>query len=358
MSRYSRVMSCAVGSTWCSGGRRRAQARPSASSTRNVRLDRPPATRVKVSGGRSSGSRAAIHSVTCCSLMPSGAPDTGPDANRWAAGPPDATGPAGTPPAGLRDASRTDGTSPAQPLASDARWTSPTRHSKTRSWPAAPRCRSWSTCGRPGAGRARRSGRCSRRRSPTPTAPSRSPRSTSTRTPGSPRPSRSSRSRPSSRSATARSWTSSSAPSPRRRWRRSSSASRRPRARPTTSWPPATRRRCASALELEPDHAGAIEALARLLIDRGDAAEALALLAAHARDRGDPAPGRRGPPPRGRRRRLRDRRRRDAQKLDELLERVRDDDAARQEFVDLLEAMGANDPRTNEYRRALAARLF
>ena len=37
---------------------------------------------------------------------------------------------------------------------------------------------------------------------------------------------------------------------------------------------------------------------------------------------------------------------------------MRDDDAARQEFVDLLEAMGADDPRTNEYRRALAARLF
>jgi putative thioredoxin len=40
------------------------------------------------------------------------------------------------------------------------------------------------------------------------------------------------------------------------------------------------------------------------------------------------------------------------------LDRVRDDDDARQEFVDLLETMGAGDPRTNEYRRALAARLF
>ncbi len=45
-------------------------------------------------------------------------------------------------------------------------------------------------------------------------------------------------------------------------------------------------------------------------------------------------------------------------KLDELLERVRDDDAARQEFVDLLATMGADNPRTNEYRRALSARLF
>ncbi|HSZ37254.1 MAG TPA: thioredoxin [Acidimicrobiales bacterium] len=112
------------------------------------------------------------------------------------------------------------------------------------------------------------------------------------------------------------------------------------------------------ALELAPDHAGGIEALARLLIDRGDAAEALAilgripetdatrLLAADARlleagvDVSDTG--------------------RDeiAGKLDGLLEKVRDDDAARQEFVDLLEALGPSDPRTNEYRRALAARLF
>jgi putative thioredoxin len=113
------------------------------------------------------------------------------------------------------------------------------------------------------------------------------------------------------------------------------------------------------ALELEPDHAGAIEALARLLVDRNEAAEALALmervpeteatraLAAEARlreagvdvsgtDGGEGIEG----------------------KLDELLERVRDDDAARQEFVDLLETMGPDDPRTSEYRRALAARLF
>ena len=112
------------------------------------------------------------------------------------------------------------------------------------------------------------------------------------------------------------------------------------------------------ALELEPGHVGAIEAMARLLIDRGDASEALTLLqrvpeteatrtlAAQARLReagvdvtetdGDEIEG----------------------KLNELLERVRDDDAARQEYVDLLEAMGADDPRTSEYRRALAARLF
>ncbi len=112
------------------------------------------------------------------------------------------------------------------------------------------------------------------------------------------------------------------------------------------------------ALELEPDHAGATEALARILVDRGDAAEALALLqrlpetesgralAAEARllEAGVDVSGSGREEIEG--------------KLNELLERVRDDDAARQEFVDLLETLGAEDPRTNEYRRALAARLF
>jgi putative thioredoxin len=112
------------------------------------------------------------------------------------------------------------------------------------------------------------------------------------------------------------------------------------------------------ALELEPGHVAATEALARILIDKGDGADALAALqripetdaarslAAEARlllagvdvaAEGNDAL---------------------AAKLDGLLERVRDDDAARQEFVDLLETMGADNPRTNDYRRALSARLF
>jgi putative thioredoxin len=112
------------------------------------------------------------------------------------------------------------------------------------------------------------------------------------------------------------------------------------------------------ALELSPGHVPASEALARLLIDRGEGAEALAVLgripeteegrslAAEARlllagvdisDNGVDGV---------------------EAKLDELLDRVREDDAARQEFVDLLETMGADNPRTSEYRRALAARLY
>ena len=98
--------------------------------------------------------------------------------------------------------------------------------------------------------------------------------------------------------------------------------------------------------------------MARILIDRGDGADALALLAripesdagrslaAEARliEAGVDVsgPGLDGV----------------EAKLAELLPRVRDDDAARQEYVDLLETMGADDPRTSEHRRALAARLF
>ncbi len=45
-------------------------------------------------------------------------------------------------------------------------------------------------------------------------------------------------------------------------------------------------------------------------------------------------------------------------KLDALLERVKDDEAARQEFLDLLEVLGPTDPRTMKYRRAMTSRLF
>jgi len=45
-------------------------------------------------------------------------------------------------------------------------------------------------------------------------------------------------------------------------------------------------------------------------------------------------------------------------RLDELLERVKDDDEARQQFVDLLEVLGADDPRTATYRKRLTARLY
>ena len=45
-------------------------------------------------------------------------------------------------------------------------------------------------------------------------------------------------------------------------------------------------------------------------------------------------------------------------RLDGLLDRVKGDDEARQEFLDILELLGPDDPRTAQYRKALTARLF
>jgi putative thioredoxin len=122
------------------------------------------------------------------------------------------------------------------------------------------------------------------------------------------------------------------------------------------------------ALELDPGHEAAVLGLAELLVERGEGEEALALLGrvpespegrrvaalarvghpdGHAAARGigtgDNIGDGIGENLEGR--------------LDGLLERVKDDEAARQEFVDLLELLGPDDPRTGQYRRALASRL-
>lgn len=114
------------------------------------------------------------------------------------------------------------------------------------------------------------------------------------------------------------------------------------------------------ALELEPANQKAVLALASLLVAGDNAGEsrreeALALLARlpeSAETRHLAAQARLGSEARG----IAD----DGveAKLDELLERVNGDDAARQEFVDLLEVLGPDDPRTATYRKALTARLF
>jgi putative thioredoxin len=109
------------------------------------------------------------------------------------------------------------------------------------------------------------------------------------------------------------------------------------------------------ALEIQPDHEGAIAALASMLIARGESDEAIVLL------------GRIPETPETRL--LLAEARLSAQKvdvgsvgveqlLDGLLDRVGEDDSARQEFLDLLETLGPDDPRTTDYRKALAARLF
>ena len=108
-----------------------------------------------------------------------------------------------------------------------------------------------------------------------------------------------------------------------------------------------------AALELQPDHAGAVAALAELLVARGERDEALALVgripetaetrrvAALARV-GDGVEGDDGVEAR----------------LDALLDRVKQEDDARQQFLDLLEVLGADDPRTATYRKRLTARLY
>jgi putative thioredoxin len=109
------------------------------------------------------------------------------------------------------------------------------------------------------------------------------------------------------------------------------------------------------ALALQPDHEGAIVALAGSLIARGETDEAIALLGRI--------------PENAETRRLLAEARLASQEvdvgavgveqlLDGLLDRVRDDTDARQEFLDLLETLGPEDPRTTTYRKALSARLF
>jgi putative thioredoxin len=106
-----------------------------------------------------------------------------------------------------------------------------------------------------------------------------------------------------------------------------------------------------AALDLDPDNAEAVCALAELLIgaDRGE--EALAVLARipeNDRVRQLAAQARLGSEPAD-----------DYdQRLRELLDRVKEDETARQEYVDLLEVMGPEDPRTAGYRRQLTSRLF
>ena len=109
------------------------------------------------------------------------------------------------------------------------------------------------------------------------------------------------------------------------------------------------------ALELQHDHPVAVVALAELFAGQGKGEEALALLtrvpetaesrrvAALARLGQNGDAGADGTL--------------DA-RLDALLDRVKDDDDARREFVDLLEMLGSDDPRTPRYRRALASRLY
>lgn len=106
-----------------------------------------------------------------------------------------------------------------------------------------------------------------------------------------------------------------------------------------------------AALELEPGNEDAIVGLAELLVARGESELALQFLARIPetdRTRHVAALARTSFVPDDDH---------DAT-LTALLDRVKHDDDARQQFVDLLELMGPHDPRTAAYRKQLTARLF
>lgn len=106
------------------------------------------------------------------------------------------------------------------------------------------------------------------------------------------------------------------------------------------------------ALELDVDHEGAVVGLADLLVGQERGEEALELLARipeNAEVRRIAALARTGPGADNG----------DVEaRLERLLGQVKADPGARQEFVDLLEIMGADDPRTSAYRRRLTAQLY
>ena len=112
-----------------------------------------------------------------------------------------------------------------------------------------------------------------------------------------------------------------------------------------------------AALEIESDNLDAVGALASLLIDDGRGAEAMALLErvpdtpevrrlmalARVLD-SEAAPG--------------DGAQDIETELAALLATVKSDEEARQRFVDLLEVLGPEDPRTSAWRKRLSAALF
>ncbi len=105
------------------------------------------------------------------------------------------------------------------------------------------------------------------------------------------------------------------------------------------------------AFEAEPANEAAVIALAELLVSRKDCAAALEILktipqsdrvrvaVAAARAAFVPVDDYDGV-------------------LTQLLERVKSDEEAKKSYLDLLEKMGPNDPRTTDYRKKLTARLF
>lgn len=104
------------------------------------------------------------------------------------------------------------------------------------------------------------------------------------------------------------------------------------------------------ALEIQADHPGAVVALAELLVAQGETDTGVKLL-----ERIPESPETRRITALARTGGAGD----DVEAtLAELLPKVKTDDDARQQYVDLLEVLGSEDPRTAEWRRKLSTALF
>ena len=109
-----------------------------------------------------------------------------------------------------------------------------------------------------------------------------------------------------------------------------------------------------AALELEPDHPGAVVGLAELMVGRGETDEALELM-----KRVPETPEVRRVSALARLKASGEEEEFDVEaRIESLLDRVKDDLDARREYVDLLDMLGPDDPRTPAYRRALTARIY
>ncbi|MEA2843077.1 MAG: putative thioredoxin [Actinomycetota bacterium] len=108
-----------------------------------------------------------------------------------------------------------------------------------------------------------------------------------------------------------------------------------------------------AALELEPDHPGAVVGLAEVMVGRGETEEALALL-----KRVPDTPEVRRVSALARLKASGEDELDVEARMESLLEKVKDDVTARREYVDLLDMLGPDDPRTPAYRKALATRIY
>ena len=107
------------------------------------------------------------------------------------------------------------------------------------------------------------------------------------------------------------------------------------------------------ALDMEPDHPGAVVGMAELMVTRGDTDEALELL-----KRVPDTPEVRRVSALARLKASGEEEVDIEARMASLLDRVKDDIDARREYVDLLDMLGPDDPRTLAYRKALATRIY